>query len=203
MHEPVHGTPLLQVRPAAYHLMIPLLVGPPLLIGGLLAAFTPKMSGTGLLMAFFGGGMIWMGVRFIRYKPVLMEVGERGIMIWAKPEAIDVSFSLLKDLFIPWERLETMRFLGPKELSAEHLWLTVGSGSTPIRPGCIGLTLRMDPFWPPPGTVRDGITMKWAKPGEIYLRTAECLPGGKRLWSEMATLASKYAGPHVVEHHRL
>lgn len=198
MNHPEHGTSLLRVRPAAYHLMIPLLIGPPLLIGGMFAVFSPKMTGTGLLMLFFGAGMIWMGTRFIRYKPILMELSERGIMIWSNPEAINVSFSLLRDLFVPWERLERMRFLGFKELRAEHLFLTVGRG--PIRPGCIGLTLQMDPLWPPPGTIRAGIIMRNAKPGEIYLRTADCSPGGRKLWSEMAALARKYAGAHVVDH---
>lgn len=191
-----HGTPLLQVRPAAFHLIISLVAGPPLLIGGIFAMFDRKMSGTGMLMVVFGAGLLWMGVRLIRRRPVLMEVTDRGIMIWSKAEAINVSFSLLKDLFVPWERLEYMRFLSSKQIWAEHLSLTVGRG--PYSPGFIALKLRMDPFWPPPGTIRGGIIMQRAKPGEIYIRTVECSPSGERLWKEMTALAAKYGGTGLV-----
>jgi len=198
MNQPAHGAPLLQVVPASHHLWIPLLIGPPLLLGGIFATLAPKMTGTGLIMVFFGAGLMWMATRRLRRRTVLIEVTERGIMIYAKPEAIDVSFSLLEDMFIPWERLEAVRFLDRKQISAERLWVALGSGNSVIGPGCVGLKLRRDAFWPPPGTVRGGISMRQAKPGEIYLRTGECSPGGRKLWAEMAALAAKYGGPHIV-----
>jgi hypothetical protein len=89
-----------------------------------------------------------------RRRTVLIAVPEHGIMIYAKSEAIDVSFSLLEAIFIPWERLEAMRFPDVKQVRAERLWVALGSHSAMIRPGCMGLPLGTDAFWPPRGTVR-------------------------------------------------
>jgi hypothetical protein len=83
-----------------------------------------------------------------------------------------------------------MRFLTLGQLSDEGLLLVLGRGL--VRPGCIGLKLRMDALWPPAGTIRDGIVMRRAKPGEIYFRTADCKPEGKQLWEEMTAVVKKY-----------
>ena len=149
-------------------------------------------------MVLFGAGLTWMALRGIGRRTVLIEVRERGIIIYANPEAIDVSFSLLRDLFIPWERLEAMRFLDFKQVRAERLGMALGGGWALIGQGCIGLKLRTDGGWPPPGTLRQGRIMERAKPGEIYLRTADCSPTGRKLWNEMASLTKKYGGPDVV-----
>jgi hypothetical protein len=69
MSEPAQDTTLLRVIPGAFHLMIPLLFGPLMLLGGI-------------------------------------EVTERGITIYANADGICVSYSMLGDLFIPWERLQ-------------------------------------------------------------------------------------------------
>lgn len=193
MASEVPPAPALTVRQAAYLWTIPLVMGPLILICGMFEVFAPKIIGTGLLLVFFGAGLIWMATRLMRRLPVLMEVSERGIMIYAS-----ASYAVRSELFIPWERLELMRFLGKKELSQEHLWFAVRNGFGPVLPGCIGLRLRMDAFWPGLGALRRDNKTRRARPDEIFLLSGECSPGGKELWREMAALAKRYAGPRAV-----
>jgi hypothetical protein len=196
MSEPAQGRTLLRVIPAAFYLMIPLLFGPLMLLGGMLMTLgAPRSRTTGIVVLLVGLGITAMGIRGTRRRTVLIEVTEHGIMIYANADGICVSYSMCRDLFIPWERLESMRFLTPKQISTERLWVAAGS---PIgTPGCVALKLRMDWSWPPPGTLRDGIATRRAKPGEIYLDSMQCSPSGIKLWAQLAPLVAKYGGPDV------
>jgi hypothetical protein len=196
MSEPAHGATLLRVIPAAFHLMIPLLFGPLMLLGGILLTLgAPKSRGTGIVMLLVGLGVTAMGIRGTRRRTLLIEVTERGIMIYANADGICVSYSMRRNLFIPWERLKSMRFLTPKQISAGRLWVAAGS---PLgTPGCVVLRLRMDWSWPPLGTLRNGITTRRGKPGEIYLDSMQCSPSGMKLWGQLAPLVAKYGGPDV------
>lgn len=145
-------------------------------LGGLGVLFgVPGHRVGGALMAVFGLSLTVTGIQSAQERIALIEVTERGIMIYAMPRAIEVSFSLLRDLFTPWDRLEGMRFLDFKQVRAEKLRLSLGGGGALISPGCIGLKLRTDGGWPPPGTLRQGLIMRCAQPGEIYLRTARTM----------------------------
>jgi len=57
--------------------------------------------------------------------------------------SLSVSFSLRRDLFIPWERLESMRFLTLRQVIAEGLALVAGKRL--VRPGCIAPKLKDGP----------------------------------------------------------
>jgi hypothetical protein len=180
MSEPANGKTLLQVRPAAFYMIIPLVCGPLMLFGGVAVALgVPGSRGVGILMLLFGFGMTAMGIRGAMRHSVVIEVTERGIMLYSSADGARICFSLLHSLFIPWERLESMRFLTMRQLIDEGLLLLLGRGL--VRPGCIGLKLRMDALWPPPGTIREGMIMRRAKPGEIYFRTADCAPTGQAI----------------------
>lgn len=196
MSEPAHGRTLLQIRASVFQRWFPLLAGPPMLIAGMFLIFVPGQRGIGVVMLLFGVGFTAIAIRGSWQKAVLIEVQERGIQFYANVNGICVSFSLLRDLFIPWERLEVMRFLTLKQVIAEGIILTLGRG--PVRPGCIALQLKMDAFWPPPGTLREGRIMQRAKTGEIYFLTSECTPAGKKLWTQMTGVVARYGGGHIV-----
>jgi hypothetical protein len=191
MIEPAHGATLLRVTPAAVYSIIPLVCGPMMLFGGTVVAFgVPGSRGTGILMVLFGFGLTAMGFRGTWEQIVLIEVTERGIMFHSKTDGVRICFALRKSLFIPWDRLESLRFLTLRQLTDEGVLLVIGRGL--VGPGCVALKLRMDALWPPPGTIRDGMVMRRAKPGEIYFRTADCKPPGKQLWEEMTAVVKKY-----------
>jgi hypothetical protein len=178
-------------------LIIPLLFGPLMLFGGLLVMLeAPQSRGTGIVTLLVGFALTALGIRETRQRTVLIEITERGIMFYANADGICVSFSLRRDLFIPWERLESMRFLTLRQVIAEGLILVVGRG--PVRPGCIALKLRMDPFWPPSGTLRQGLIIRRGRPGEIYFLTSGCSPGGRQLWSQIMSVVKKYGGRDIV-----
>jgi hypothetical protein len=168
-----------------------------MLFGGLLVTLAvPPSRGTGIVALLFGFALTAMGIRGTMQRTVLIEVTERGIMFYANADGISVSFSLLRDLFIPWERLEAMRFLTLKQVIAEGLVLVVGGGA--VKPGCIALQLRMDPFWPPSGTLRQSGIIRRGKPGEIYFLTSQCSPGGRQLWSQITAVVKAYGGRDIV-----
>jgi hypothetical protein len=152
--------------------------------------------GTGVLLLLFGIALTAIGIRGIWQRTVVIEVTERGIMFYANADGVCVSFSLLRDLFIPWERLESIRYLTLKQVIAEGLVLVVGRGA--VRPGCIALKLRTDMLWPPPGTLRQGLIMWRGNPGEIYFKTSDCSPGGRQLWNKMTEAVAKYGGRDLV-----
>jgi len=199
MSAPALGATLLRVTPAAFHTIIPLVCGPMMLFGGTAVAFgVPGSRGTGILMILFGFGLTAMGIRGTWRDIVLIEVTERGIIFYSNTYGVRICFALRKSLFIPWERLESMRFLTLRQLSDEGLLLVLGRGV--VRPGCIALKLRIDAMWPAPGTIREGILMRRAKLGEIYFRTADCTPAGSQLWEEMTAVVKKYGNQvRVVE----
>jgi hypothetical protein len=194
MSEPAQGGTLLRVGPAAFLTTVSLVCGPLMLFGGTLVAFgVPGSRGTGILMILLGFGFTAMAIRGTRQRAVMIEVTERGIFFDA---STDVSFSLLRDLFLPWERLESMRFLTRRQIIDEGLLVVVGRGFA--KPGCIALKLRTDALWPPSGTLRRGMVMRRGKPGEIYLLTSNCSPGGWQLWEQMTAIVTQYGGRDIV-----
>jgi hypothetical protein len=188
---PTHGATLLRVTPGVFYSIIPLVCGPLMLFGGIAVALgVPGSRGMGILMLLFGFGLTAMGIRGTWEHAVLIELTEHGIMFHSNTGGVRICFALRKGLFIPWERLESIRFLTLRQLRDEGLLLVLGRGL--VRPGCVGLKLRMDGLWPPPGTIREGIIMRRGKPGEIYFRTAECTPAGRQLWDEMTSIVKKH-----------
>lgn len=190
------GAVLLSVHEAAFFRVIPAVLGPVFLLVGGIMMFVPEGRFGAVVMFLFGIGLIWMAIRRRGKRELLIEVTEDGIMIYARASVTCASFSLLRDLFIPWERLEAMRFITRKQIHAELLWMALGRG--PIGPGCIGLKLRTDFFWPPPGTLRGGAIMRRAKPGEIYLNPELCSPTGLDLWKQISEIAERHAGAGLV-----
>ena len=50
----------------------------------------------------------------------MMEMTERGIMIHANADGVCISKSLLRDLFVPWQRIEFMYYyLSRKEVGSK------------------------------------------------------------------------------------
>jgi hypothetical protein len=55
-------------------------------------------------MLLFGAVLTGREIRLDQRKTSVSEVTERGIMIYTNRQVMDVSFSWLKDLTLPWER---------------------------------------------------------------------------------------------------
>jgi hypothetical protein len=131
-----------------------------------------------------------VGIRKLRKRPVMMVVTREGIMIRANADGVCISMSLLRDLFIPWERIECLFYLSSKQVQAEGLWLASGGWgkADPV----IVIRIRRDAVWPPSGTLRHDVTTQNARPGEVYVNGQEGSPGGAQLWERLRTIARQH-----------
>jgi hypothetical protein len=182
----VHRMPLLEVRTSLQNGLILVLAGPLLV----LVTFLPTNAGaTVRVFAFlFGVTSTGFGIRLLRNPAVLIKVTELGIMVHANREGVSVSPSVFRDLFIPWERVESMKYFNQKQARAADLsW--VGAWGAYTDP-CIVLRVRMEPDWPPPGTMRHDSRTRKAKPGEIYINASVCSPGGAQLWNRIKEIGA-------------
>jgi hypothetical protein len=98
MNEPAHGVTLLRVTPAAFYSIIPMVCGPMMLFGGTVVAFgVPASRGVGILMVLFGFGLTATGIRGSSQDTVLIEVGERGIMLRSDTAGVRICFAFAEE----------------------------------------------------------------------------------------------------------
>jgi hypothetical protein len=184
-----HGMSLLQVRTALRNGVIGVLLGPLLV----LIAFLPTNASWvfRVFVFLFGVTITGFGIRRLGNRAVLMKVTELGILVHANIEGVWVSPSLLQDLFIPWQRVEWMKYFNQKQAREAGLtWVGEWGGYTDP---CIVLRVRMDPDWPPVGTLRHDLRTRKAKPGEIYVNASVCSPGEEQLWDRIKAMGALHS----------
>jgi len=163
-----------------------------LLAGSLfmLASLVPGRTAPRVFALLAGIALVGFGIRELRSQSVLLEVTERGIMIFASMGGAGLSNSLRRDLFVPWERVKSVGYPTENQMLAAGLSWPSTSGGFPNP--CIVLKARMDPQWPPPGTLRDDFLTRNARPGEIYIRARGCSPSEADLWNRMKAIVTQY-----------
>ncbi len=187
MSEPrLNGAVLLLVHEALFYSVVGVVGGPTMVVFSLFARGNGLWAGWRMLGLLFGLVVTVLGIRDLWNRPVLMELTERGIMVHAKA-GVSISMSLLRDLFIPWERIQCIYYLSGDEVQARGLWLVSGGRGTAN--AVIVLRVRMDGVWPNNGTLRDDLATRRARPGEIYLNAFKCSPGETELWEQVQAIA--------------
>lgn len=131
----------------------------------------------------FGLMMLGFAIREWRHPAVLFEISSTGILLHASNDGISGSLSILKDLFVPWERIEAMRYIDWRSLRPSKTGMV--AGNWPV----IALKIRTDGEWPPSGTLRKDFLVK--PTGEIYLDAFNGSPNGARLVAQINAIREK------------
>lgn len=186
---PEYGPVLLTIRQALFYSLILVIGGLIALIFSLVAPASEFHLGLRILVCLFGLSLLAVGIRHLRNRPLMMELREGGILIHANADGVCISTSLLRDLFIPWQRMDSIHYLTSTEVNAQGLWRVSGGWgkADPV----VMIRISMDWSWPPSGTLRD-LVARGGRPGEIYLNLEECAPGKIQLWQQIEAIAGRH-----------
>lgn len=154
-----------------------------------------KSSATDIsILLMVGAGIFMVGLVSLLRPMVLFEATPSGIMLYAetKTDRMTISQSITQDLFVPWDRIESIRFLNHEQAHAAGLWLMAGTTSTYTHPFVV-LRIRRDLNWPPIFSMRLG--QRNTRPDEIYLDAYVGSLRHIRMYQKLEELRSRYSNP--------
>lgn len=154
-----YGTTLFQCRARKFAPMLWIVIGVSLVLW-FISEIDSHPIWLALAMAL-ALALIGFGIQQLLNRPVIFEAMENGILLYSNADGLSGSRSIVKDLFVPWERIEAMRFIKWRERRPSKTGFA--GGMWPV----IALKIRTDDFWPAPGILRTDFLVK--PTGEIYL----------------------------------
>ena len=161
-----------------------------------------KSSATDIsILLMVGAGIFMVGLVSLLRPMVLFEATPSGIMLYAETKETDrmtISQSITEDLFVPWDRIESIRFLNHEQAHAAGLWLMAGTPSTYTHPFVV-LKIRRDLNWPPMFSMRLG--QKNTRPDEIYLDAYVGSLRHIRMYVKLEELRATYSSPRTFANH--